>query len=180
MRNLLDFKKYILEYLDTKEMKYAKNVLPTKKLKHSKRVAELTKLIKDNKDIYSASVYHDFLERGGEVKDMSKILSPYALLLVKDLTNENDEDTYQKLKKSISGKTKGFVDDLLTIKLCDRTDNLKKRVFKNSLNKNYLNKSIELIQFIYDNYNGNKQVLLNFMENQLFPNIPPLKEKLKL
>ena len=180
MKYIIPFEKFINEYLDTKEMKHAKKVLPTKKLKHSKRVAELTKLIKDNKDIYSAAVYHDFLERGGDIKDMSKILSPYALLLVKDLTNENDEDTYTKLKNSLVGKTPSFVNDILTIKLCDRTDNLKKRVFKNSLNKGYLKKSSDLIQFIYDTYSGDKQILLNFMENQLFPNIPSLKEKLIL
>ena len=100
---ILDFEHYLLEYVD---MKHAKRVLPSKKLKHSKRVGELTKLIKDDVDVYSASVYHDFLERGGETTDMQKILSPYAFQLVQILTNDTNEDTLYKLKSMLSGKPK--------------------------------------------------------------------------
>ena len=95
--SILKFEDFLLEYLDV-DMKKIKKVLPTKKLKHSKRVADLTRLLNDNPDIYSAAVYHDFLERGGEKSDMKKILSPYSIQLVKVLSNETDEDTLTKLK----------------------------------------------------------------------------------
>ncbi len=172
---VLNFDNYLLEYVD---MKHAKRVLPNKKLKHSKRVGELTKLIKDDVDIYSAAVYHDFLERGGEFTDMEEILSPYALELVQILTNDTDEDTLHKLKFALSGKPQKFINDILIIKLCDRCDNLKKREFKNILNKSYIKKSAELIQWIWDSYKGDKTKIKMFIDNTILPYVPKLAKRL--
>jgi hypothetical protein len=174
---ILNFNEYLLEYVD---MKHAQRVLPNKKLKHSKRVAELTKLLKDDTDIYSAAVYHDFLERGGEVIDMKEILTPYALELVYLLTNQDEEDTLYKLKSVLSGKSKSTINDILIIKLCDRTDNLKKRVQKNILSKNYINKSTELIQWIWDNYTGDKEKMKIFIEDNILLYIPKINKKIIL
>lgn len=173
---ILDFENYLLEYVD---MKHAKRVLPNKKLKHSKRVGEMTKLIKDDVDVYSAAVYHDFLERGGEFKDMEEILTPYALELVKILTNDTDEDTLNKLKFALAGKPQTLINDILIIKLCDRCDNLKKREFKNDLNKGYLKKSAELIQWIWDSYSGDKSKIKAFIDHNILPYVPKIAKRLK-
>ncbi len=177
MKEILNFKNYLLEYVD---MKHVKKILSGNKLKHSKRVGELTKLIKDDKDVYSAAVYHDFLERGGEMKDMSNILTPYALDLVKLLTNEDNDDTLIKLKNSLSNKPQTIINDILIIKLCDRCDNLKKRVFKNIITKAYINKSAELIQWIWDSYKGDKIIIKKFIETQILPFIPKISKKINL
>ena len=66
------------------------------------------------------------------------------------------------------------------IKLCDRCDNLKKRVFQNTLNKNYILKSLELIQWIWDNYQGEKSKMKNFIESNILPFVPKLSKKLIL
>ncbi len=174
---ILNFDNYLLEYVD---MKFVQKVLPTKKLEHSKRVADLTKLIKDNDDIYAAAIYHDFLERGGKEQDMREILSPYALQLVHILTNDTDEDTLYKLKSVLSGKSQKMIDDILIIKLCDRCDNLKRRVFKNDLSKNYTKKSAELIQWIWNSYKGDKTKIEEFIVDNIFPFVPKLTKKLLL
>lgn len=171
---ILDFSTFLVEYVD---LKHVKNVLPSKKYKHSKRVAELTKQIKnaDSDDIYASAVYHDFLERGGDIKEMEMILTPYALELVKILTNETDEDTLIKLKSLLSGKSQSMIDDILIIKLCDRTDNLTKRIFNNELNKKYYKKTVELLQWIWDNYKGDKKIMEDFIENNIFRYIPRMR-----
>jgi hypothetical protein len=174
---ILNYKNFLVEYID---LQHIKKVLPSKKFKHSKRVAELTKLIKDNKDIYSAAVYHDYLERGGAEGEMEHILSPYALELVYILTNDTDDDALLKLQIRLSGKSQDVKNDILIIKLCDRADNLKKRAFKNILSKNYIKKSTELIQWILDNYKGDKSKLKTFITNNIFPYIPKLTKKIYL
>lgn len=177
MNKILNFENYLLEYVN---MKHVKKVLSEKKLKHSKRVGELTKHIKNDADIYSAAVYHDFLERGGNIEDLEKILTPHALELVQILTNDTNDDTLYKLKTSLLGKPENIINEILIIKLCDRSDNLKKRVLKNILTKGYVNKSVDLIQWIWDSYKGDKSVIKNFIINQILPFIPKLSKKLIL
>lgn len=180
MKNILNYNNFLFEYLSKDELKYAKEVLPKQKLKHSKRVAEYTKEIKDDKDVYNASVYHDFIERGGNYEDCGKILSPYALKLVKCLTNNDDTDTLLKLKMVLSGCDNKTKNDVLIIKIADRADNLNKRLDKDNLNKKYLNKSIELIQYIWDNYTDDKTKLFRFINVNIIRKIPFFKEKIHL
>jgi len=176
MKMIIKLEEYIKEYVD---MNIAKKVLPKMKFKHSKRIAELSKLIKDDENIYSASLYHDFIERGGNIDDLKKILNSYSIELVKCLTNEDDSDTLEKLKKFLKNKPQNFIDDVLIIKLCDRTDNLKKRVFQNTLTKPYRKKSVELIQWILDNFKGDKQKMKQFIESNIFPYIPKIEKKIR-
>lgn len=164
--SLLSYQEFLLEFVDYKQVK---SVMPSKKFKHSKRVGELTKLIKDDETVYSAAIYHDFLERGGDIEDMTLILEPHALELVKSLTNYDNEEPIKKLKEGIIGKDNNFINDFLIVKLCDRTDNLKKRIMENKLKKDYLKKSVEIIQFIIDNYKGDISKIKQFVETQLFP-----------
>ncbi len=174
---ILNYSNFLVEYIDLQQIK---KVLPSKKFKHSKRVAELTKQIKDDKDIYSAAVYHDYLERGGAEGDMEHILSKYALELVNILTNDTDDDALLKLQIRLSGKSQDIKNDILIIKICDRADNLKRRAFKNILSKNYIKKSAELIQWIYDSYKGDKNILKYFIIRNIFPYIPKLNKKIYL
>jgi len=163
---LLSLEEFLLEYVDYKPVK---DVMPAKKFKHSKRVGELTKLIKDDEDVYSAAIYHDFLERGDDLEDMGLILKPHALELVEALTNYDNEEPIKKLREGIIGRDNNFINDFLIVKLCDRTDNLKKRIMENKLKKDYLKKSVEIIQFIVDNYKGDLSKIKQFVETQLFP-----------
>jgi hypothetical protein len=177
MKNILNYENFLYEYVN---MEFVSKILSNKKLKHSKRVAELTKLIKDDEDIYAASVYHDFLERGGDVKDMEQTLSKHALELAHLLTNDEDEDTLLKLQKSLYNKPKNIINDVLTIKICDRFDNLKRKMIKNELSKKYIRKSSELIQWIWDNFDGDKSKLEDFIKKKIFVYIPKISKKIEL
>ncbi len=177
MKNILNYEKFLYEYVN---MEFATKILSNKKLNHSKRVADLTKLIKDDEDIYAAAVYHDFLERGGDVKDMEQTLTKHALELAHLLTNDEEEDTLLKLQKALYNKPKNIVNDVLTIKICDRFDNLKKRMVKNELSKKYIKKSSELIQWIWDNFDGDKSKLEDFITKKIFVYIPKISKKVEL
>jgi len=177
MARILTFENFLLEYID---LNHIKSSLSSNKFKHSKRVGGLTKQIKDDKDIYSAAVYHDFLERGGVETEILPILSTYALELVKALSSETNDDVLINLKNVLSGKSKVFINDILIIKLCDRSDNLKKRAKKDILGKGYVRKSAELIQWIWNNYTGDKLKMKQFVEIIIFSAVPKLRNKIVL
>jgi hypothetical protein len=164
----------ILKFLDflfelNTQTSLVKNVLSNKKLEHSKRVAELTKQLVKNKDLYDGALYHDYLENGGKLSDLENLISPYSVSLVKDLTNDKSEskDTDNLVLTKLKTKLNQInTQDLLIIKLCDRCDNLNKRILSGEISKQYLKKSTELIQWIYDNY-IDKELLLDFIYNNI-------------
>lgn len=72
------------------------------------------------------------------------------------------------LKSVFKGmKNQALKNKLVMIKLSDRVDNLNKRGL--GVNKNYINKSIELIQFLKRNYTGsiNLNKILLFLHKKL-------------
>jgi (p)ppGpp synthase/HD superfamily hydrolase len=182
MTYVLKFNEFLLEYLDV-DVEKVKQKLSKEKFKHSKRVGELVKLIDPDKDLYTAAVYHDFLERGGSVIDLQKLFGNRIIELVMCLTDNKTmtDDTLTNIKQKLSNKSSDIINDVLTIKLCDRADNLKKREYKNDLSKKYLKKSAELIQYIWNTYSGdNKEKMRNFIHNNILPYIPSIEKDLKI
>jgi hypothetical protein len=147
------------------------------KYKHSKRVANLTKELSKSEDVYSGALYHDFLERGGDDKKSMDILSFHSYQLVKTLSHDDDEDTLQALMNSLEGKPQEFINDIVYIKLCDRTDNLKTKFNNDRLKNKYIKKSSNLIQFLYDSFEGDKTQLESFIEKHIFNIIPKMRDK---
>jgi len=155
--------------------------MPHRKIMHSKRVALLTKKLSNNIDIYNAALYHDFLERGGKENKMRNIISFYSYRLVKALTKDSYNknlynDTLEDIKINFTIYSENFKNDIIIIKLCDRVDNIKQRLKKNKLKKSYLKKSVELIQYLYDNYTGDKQKIISLIDIE----IPIIKKYLYL
>lgn len=168
---ILNFLNFLYEYGNV-NIKPAKKVLSDKKFKHSKRVAELTKILKDENYIYSAAIYHDFLERGGTLEELKNLVPKESIEIIEILTNDTDESTILKLKSKLEGKSINVINDVLLIKLCDRCDNLKIRYNNKELKSNYIDKSAELIQWIYQTYSGDKLKLKQFLQKEMITYVP--------
>jgi DNA primase len=152
------------------DMEPAKKVLNDKKLSHSQRVADMVIKLDNREELYQAAFYHDFLERGGSLNQISKLLSPYSIEIIKALSkDEGDNDTLESLKSSIQGKDKNLIQDILLIKLIDRWDNISSKLKNGDLNTKYLKKSRELVRFIYQKYPGDKSKIEPFIINNLSP-----------
>lgn len=154
-------------------------VMPNRKINHSKNVAKLVKTLTNSIDVYDAALYHDYLERGGKEKKAKKVLSYYAHKLVLALTKQKFKNTKKistldDLKMKFETFSNTFKNDVIYIKLCDRTDNLNKRMKSGKISKKYIKKSIDLIQFLYDNYIGDKDKIKNF----ILENLPILKNEI--
>ena len=169
------FKDFILEASKT-DIKILKKNMPIQKVKHSERVAKLSKSLASAAYVYDAALYHDFLERGGTIEHLKKIISSRSIKLVEFLTYYDHEiklsdnkslDILKDRFKSLDSKTKN---DLIKIKLCDRVDNLIRKKNTNRLDNKYLIKSQELINFLIESYEGEKS-LLNFFIQKNFPEI---------
>jgi len=155
-----------------------RKVMSRYKYKHSKRVANLTKELSNSEDVYNSALYHDFLERGGKIEDTRKVLSFHSYQLVLALSHDEDEDTLTSLKIALQDKPQEFINDIVCIKLCDRTDNLKTRLDEDRLKRKYIKKSTKLIQYLYDSFEGDKSILDSFIEKHIFSIIPKMREEL--
>jgi hypothetical protein len=164
------FKEFVFEVTKT-DIKTLKKSMPLQKVKHSKRVANLVKLLSTSKDVYNAALYHDYLERGGDIKVLKNIINSYSIKLVEFLTYYDNDIKISKNKsldilkdrfKDLDTKTKN---DIIEIKICDRIDNLIRKKELNKLNDKYLIKSKELINFLTSSYDGRKSLLTNFIQN---------------
>ncbi len=152
-----------------------------RKLKHCKRVAEKTKKLKKTGVIYSAAAHHDFLEVGWDYAKLKKRLPEEVMLLVGALTNIKNIDTLKNLQNNLVGKEQQFIDDVIIIKLCDRSDNIKTRFLKKCLRKSYVKKTGELVQWLWDNYKGDdKEKIKDFIEDHIMVYAPSLELMLHL
>lgn len=151
-------------YVSTKPIK---KVLSKNKLKHSKRVANNTSYMIYSEDVYNAALYHDFLEKGGSDTILKTIVSEYSYELIQALSHSDNESVIKALKNKLIGKSEKFINDIIIIKLADRADNLKRRANDRSLNKEYIKKSIKLIQYLYDSYTGDSPNISKFINNKI-------------
>lgn len=151
-------------------IKPARKVLNDKKLSHSQRVAEMVIKLEDREDLYQASFYHDFLERGGGLNKLNNLMSPYSVELIQALSkDEGINDTLESLRSSIEGRDNNFISDVLLIKLVDRWDNLTTKYNEGDLSKKYIKKSRELIRYIYTNYPNDKSKIESFITTYISP-----------
>ena len=79
------FKEFLFEVTKT-DIKTLKKSMPLQKVKHSKRVANLIKVLTTSQDVHNAALYHDFLERGGNIDVLKNKISLYSIKLVEFLT----------------------------------------------------------------------------------------------
>ena len=157
-----------------------RKVMSLYKYEHSKRVAKLTKELSSSDDVYYGALYHDFLEKGGSEEESKKVLSFKSYELIISLSHDDDEDTLTALITSLQDKPQDFINNIIYIKLCDRTDNLKTRFSNDKLKNKYIKKSAKLIQFLYDSFEGDKSILDSFIEKHIFSIIPKMIEKVIL
>ncbi len=164
-------------YVSTKPIK---KVLSKSKLKHSKRVANNTTKMVHSEDVYNAGLYHDFLEKGGDVIVLKNIVNEYTYDLIIALSHDEDGSVLKTIKKNLLGKDIQFINDIVVIKLCDRADNLKRRLKENNLSKDYVKKSVKLIQHLYDIYQGDKTTITKFINKKILPLHKKFQKKLIL
>lgn len=139
------------------------NRLPKHKRKHSWRVAKSLYRAGADPDAVHAAVAHDFLERGGTMKRLQKVidkhgLSPRVAELVRALSSEekNDEqadnEPLRHLQHVLPTLPEESRNKVILIKLGDRLDNLYRRGKK--IGKNYRRKTSELLSFLGYAYTG--------------------------
>lgn len=177
----MDNIKKFFEFYDY-QINHLKKEMPGKKVKHSKRVAKLTKYFTESEDIYNAALYHDYIERGGDLTQLKSVLSFHSYNLVIALTKTEDiagskNQSLDILKERFPKYTQDFKNDVILIKICDRADNLVNKYKKGELRKKYIKKSSALIKFLYDNYTGDKSKIDNFLKEKIFEGIPEIKKK---
>jgi hypothetical protein len=125
--------------------------MPKRKRLHSIRVASAVNNTHD--DHVWAALVHDYLERGGKLRKLAKHaaemgLSDRVIRIAQALQidkNEGDNAVLDHLQRVIP----------LLIKLSDRIDNLRKRLFRyGRVGKNYWRKSDEILQYLRSVYDG--------------------------
>jgi (p)ppGpp synthase/HD superfamily hydrolase len=133
------------------------NIMPKGKLKHSIRVSDRLVDLDVDKDVILGALFHDYIERGGDVDDLS--ISEDTKDIVRFLSSFDDtfaSSDNEPLEHLIH--VFGRIDNqelknqLVMIKLSDRVDNLNRR--GKSVSKGYLKKSIALLKFLMSNYTG--------------------------
>ncbi len=147
-----------------------KSLSPAKQ-RHSKEVARSLSKAGVGSAGIRAGLSHDYLEAGGDLEKLSKRLGKYnnssrTLQVVQALSNDEktdrdggDNPPLEHLQAVLSTsqmdeKTKNLI---ILVKLSDRLDNLKKRVRRNELSKNYVRKSTDLVKFCLSQYTGNPE-----------------------
>lgn len=172
---------YILSYkLFEKKIDYNKNVfndLNKSKRKHSKRVAKLVSELTHDNEVIKSAYYHDYIENVGNYDKISKVLSPKSLLLVRILTHDSDTDVFQDIVSKINNTNDiNIIEDIITLKICDRVDNLISKNKRGRLTKSYIRKSVKLLYYLYT-LSNNKNNLRTFLCKYL-NEIPKLIKKL--
>lgn len=139
-----------------------RDVMSKRKVKHSLRVFD--KFKKYPKYVRYGALFHDYLERGGDIKVLESILDPKSIALVKMLTLGSEDDLIPHMDsvlcKTDDEELKNF---LILIKLVDRKDNYTKRVRTNTLTKKYKKKTKDLVRFLTSRYTGDLKLIKNIL-----------------
>jgi hypothetical protein len=151
----------------TKHVKPMLGVMPPAKQKHSLRVAKTLNSVGAGKVGIYAGAYHDYIERGGNVEDLTAHLdelglSKEILTVVQSLSSDEKhaegkgnqplEHIKQVLNAIQDQKTR---DTIILVKIADRLDNLKKRIKTDGrIGRGYLNKSKQLLDYLQAMYTG--------------------------
>ena len=149
-----------------KRMKPILKELPKKKIKHSINVAN--ELKDHNKTAIYAALGHDYLERGGNLEELIDhlILNDIPLnviRIIKALSQDDHIDSENEPLTHISHELSQLHNDdikntIILIKLSDRLDNIKKKLRTGKLTKKYIKKSINLCDFLSNEYTGSDAI----------------------
>lgn len=137
--------------------------MPKGKVRHSNRVRR--KLKKLPKHIQYAGLFHDYLERGGDLTKIKKTLPKKSIRLVKLLTADDEDSPLKHMKAIISAQDdEELINFLILIKLADRVDNFNKRVNKDNLSDKYKKKTEALVSYLVDRYSGDSSLLREILK----------------
>lgn len=140
--------------------------MPKGKIKHSKRVSNTIRMVGGNQDARMAAAFHDYLERGGDLKTAKSMfkLSKTATNIIRHLSDPDKFDMEQNPNNGPLAHMQAILSDsrikmeekriVVLIKIADRLDNLWRRS-GNGVSKNYAGKSEELLSFLFDFYYQN-------------------------
>lgn len=125
------------------------------KFRHSVRVSN--RLDFAPKYVKIAALFHDYLERGGDLGWLKRNVSKKTVKLVQALTAKGDPLSHMihVIDSMEPGDERNF---LILIKLSDRVDNFKKRLALNDLTEKYKNKTRTLIKFLELSYTGDRDL----------------------
>ena len=185
---ILSFNQFINERYSDDDLSLLNQYMNKRKVKHSCKVAELTTALTSSEDVYNAALYHDYVERGGTLEELKKVVTPYSYALIMALTKtETDYEeasgknvTLDVLKSKLLVIPEHMRHDLIIIKIADRTDNLRKRLKAGDLSKHYLRKSAELIQFLFNAYTGSdKKKVRKFIDKHIIEKFPKIRKRVE-
>ena len=154
--------------------------MPKRKRKHSIRVASHVNGTHD--DHVWAALVHDYLERGGKLHKLAKhaaevglsdrvVRIATALHMGKDEEGENA--VLEHLQRVIPLLDQDDVNAVALIKLADRIDNLRKRLFlRGKVGRNYWQKSEDLIRYLKSVYDGPTEWFAS-LEREVIGAVPP-------
>lgn len=176
------FKSYINEIytLKGKTKKKFKNIFSPSKQHHSKRVHEYILELDSTDDMQQAALFHDFIERGGSKDFLRDNLSTMAFKLIKVLTHKSDKSTLQSLKHHFASLNDEELSQAIKLKLADRADNFNSRINNNKLKDKYVNKTSNLLTYLYSVYPYDKAYLNPFITTHFINKSTAIAEKLKL
>ena len=155
--------------------------MPKHKRKHSIRVASTINNTHD--DHVWAALVHDYLERGGKLRKLAKYaaemgISDRVVRMAKALSSDKDEEgenaVLDHLKRVIPTLDDDDANAVALIKLSDRIDNLRKRLFqRGKIGRNYWRKSEEVLNYLKSVYTGPRE-WWNTLEREItVVGIPP-------
>jgi hypothetical protein len=112
--------------------------------------------------VVMAALFHDFLERGGDHSVLEKLGLPSGTIQVIDVLTSDKGDEYplEHLQKVLPTLDENLKNMVILIKLSDRIDNLSKRVDAGGIGNNYMNKSNELVKWLFQQYTGDPSYLM--------------------
>lgn len=150
--------------------------MPKKKQKHSKRVAKNLHKAGVGKSGVYAGLLHDYLERGGNILTLAQHINNLGLpqKIVNIVQNLSDDEKFADahpnrplahLQEVLPAIDDDDIKNLVILaKLSDRLDNLKKRLRKGKIGKNYRRKSADLVRWLVSQYTGESNPLSKLLK----------------
>lgn len=140
--------------------------MPKRKRNHSERVTQGVHSLFTTRDApldmnqwttVTAALFHDYLERGGDHTVLTKLgVTPETIQVINALTSDkNDNDPLEHLQGVLPTLDSNLKNMVILIKLSDRLDNLSQRADRGGIGRQYMNKSNELVKWLFQQYTGN-------------------------
>jgi len=133
-----------------------KPIMGKEKRKHSLEVGKEISKLGLSADAQNAAYFHDYIERGGDVRRLiGKLqLSPLSIKIIEMLTGTGDPLKHMMkvlYDPNIDDETKNLA---ILVKIADRINNIDRRTDEGRLTKEYLEKSKALLEELFRWYGG--------------------------